>query len=71
MYRQLNIKKFYVLPTQLYLCVLCGSDNKQRLFIYTKLKALFHSMFPDFRHIIALSEGSQVSPICLYGNSNV
>ena len=23
--------------TQLYLCVLCGSENKQRLFLYTKL----------------------------------
>jgi hypothetical protein len=36
MYRQLNIQKFYVLPTQLYLCVLCGSENKQRLFPYTE-----------------------------------
>ena len=26
-----------VLPTQLYLCVLCGSENKQRLFPYTTL----------------------------------
>ena len=25
MYRQFNIQQFYVLPTQLYLCVLCGS----------------------------------------------
>jgi len=24
-------------PTQLYLCVLCGSENKQRLFPYTAL----------------------------------
>jgi len=23
-----NIHKLYVLPTQLYLCVLCGSQNK-------------------------------------------
>jgi len=22
-----NIHKFYILPTQLYLCVLCGSEN--------------------------------------------
>jgi hypothetical protein len=35
LYRQFNIKQFYVLPTQLYLCVLCGSQNKQRLFPYT------------------------------------
>ena len=32
MYHQFNINQFYVLPTQLYLCVLCGSENKQRLF---------------------------------------
>jgi len=29
--------QFYVLPTQLYLCVLCGSQNKQGLFPYTAL----------------------------------
>ena len=70
-YRQFNIQKFYVLPTQLYLCVLCRSENKQELFIYTKGKALFHSMFPDFRQIIVLSEGSQVSPVCLSAKSKV
>ena len=32
-----NVHKFYVLPTQLYLCVLCGSENKQLLFPYTAL----------------------------------
>jgi len=37
MYRQFNIQQFYILPTQLYLCVLCGSENKQRLFPYTTL----------------------------------
>ena len=37
---KLNIKK-YVLPTQLYLCVLCGSQNKQRLFPYTTLTDWF------------------------------
>ena len=32
MYRQFNIQQFHVLPTQLYLlCVLCGSEDKQRL----------------------------------------
>jgi len=35
-YHQFNIKKFYVLPTQ-FICVLCGSENKQRLFPYTTL----------------------------------
>ena len=32
-----NIHKLYVLPTQLYLCVLCESENKQQLFPYTAL----------------------------------
>ena len=33
-----NIQQFYVLPTQyIYLCVLCGSENKQQLFHYTTL----------------------------------
>ena len=41
MYRQFNIQQFYVLPTQLYLCVLCGSENKQRLFPYTTLTDWF------------------------------
>ena len=36
-----NINKFRVLPTQLYLCVLCGSKNKQRLFPYTELNDWF------------------------------
>ena len=36
MYRQFNINKFCVLPT-VHLCVLCGSQNKQRLFLYTAL----------------------------------
>ena len=41
MYRQFNIQQFHVLPTQLYLCVLCGSQNKQRLFPYTTLTDWF------------------------------
>jgi len=36
-----NIHKLYVLPTQLYLCLLCGSQNKQRLFPYTVLTDWF------------------------------
>ena len=41
-YRQVfNIQQFYVLPTQLYLCVLCRSQNKQRLFPYTTLTVWF------------------------------
>ena len=36
-----NIHKVYVLPTQLYLCVLCGSQNKKRLFPYTALTGWF------------------------------
>jgi len=33
--------EFYVLPTQLYLCVLCGSENKQGLCPYTALTDWF------------------------------
>ena len=40
-YHQFIIHKSYVLPTQLYLCVLCGSQNKQRLFPYTTLTDWF------------------------------
>ena len=36
-----NAWKPHVLPTQLYLCVLCGSQNKQRLFPYTTLTDWF------------------------------
>ena len=36
-YHQFNIQQFYVLPTQLYLRVLCGSQNNQSLFPYTTL----------------------------------
>ena len=35
-----NIQKFCVLPTR-HLCVLCGSQNKQRLFLYTALTYRF------------------------------
>ena len=40
MYHQFNIQQFYVLPTH-YLCVLCGSQNKQPLFPYTALTDWF------------------------------
>jgi len=40
MYRQFNTQQFYVLPT-VYLCVLCESQNKQRLFPYTALTDWF------------------------------
>ena len=40
-YHQFNIQQIYVQPTQLYLCVLCGSQNKQPLFPYTALTGRF------------------------------
>jgi len=33
--------EFHVLTTQLFFCVLCGSENKQRLFPYTALTDRF------------------------------
>ena len=44
MYHQCNIHKSYVLPTH-YLCVLCGSEHKQRLFPYTELTDQFLDAF--------------------------
>jgi len=41
MYHQFNIQQLYVLPTQLYLCVLYLSENKQLLFPYTTLTDWF------------------------------
>jgi len=41
MYHQFNIQQFHVLPHTLYLCVLYGSQNKQRLFLYTALTDWF------------------------------
>ena len=41
MYHQVWHSQSYVLPTQLYLCVLCGSQNKQPLFPYTALTDWF------------------------------
>jgi len=35
-------EKFYVLPTQVYLYFLCGSENKQRLFSYTALTGFYN-----------------------------
>jgi hypothetical protein len=40
-YHQFNIQQFYVLPTQLYLWVLRGSEKKKRLFPYTALTDWF------------------------------
>ena len=40
MYTSFNIQKFCVLPT-LYLSVLRGSQNKERLFLYTALTCRF------------------------------
>jgi hypothetical protein len=36
-----NVHKLYVLPHTVYLCVLCGFQNKQRLFSYTALTDWF------------------------------
>ena len=44
--------QFHVLPTQLYLCVLCGSQNKQPLFPYTALTDWFLGAVGKFRKAI-------------------
>jgi len=40
MYHHFNIQQFYVLPTQC-MYVLCGYENKRRLFPYTTLSGWF------------------------------
>jgi hypothetical protein len=40
MHQQFNIQQLYALPT-LYLCVLCLSENKQRILPYTILTDWF------------------------------
>ena len=42
MQHQFNIQQLYVLPT-LYLCVLCLSENKQRLVPHTTYNYLFYN----------------------------
>jgi len=41
MYHQFNIKTILRFAHTVYLCVLCGSENKQRLFPYTTLTDCF------------------------------
>jgi len=45
MYHQFTIQQCYVLPTQLCLCVMYGSENKQRLFPYIALAAGFYNRY--------------------------
>jgi hypothetical protein len=40
MYRQFNTQQSYVQPTQC-ICVLCGSEKKERLFPYIELSDWF------------------------------
>jgi len=42
MFHRFNIQPFYFLPT-MYLFVLCGSENKQRLFPYTSFNDWFYN----------------------------
>ena len=58
MHHQFNIQQFYVLPT-VYLCVLYGSHNKQRLFPYIaftdqscQIKQTLSSVGYELSHVI-------------------
>ena len=55
MYHQFNIQQLYVLPTQLYLCVLCGSQNKQPLFPYITLIDWFSGAFVKLQQATVIS----------------
>jgi len=50
-----NTQQFYVLPHTVYLCVLCGSQNKQRLFCYTALTDWFLCALTKLRKIFISS----------------
>jgi hypothetical protein len=43
MYRQVKRAQFLRSALTVYLCVLCGSENKQRLFPYTTLTDWFYN----------------------------
>jgi len=53
MYRQFNIRTILRSAHAVYLCVLCGSENKQQLFPYTELFVKAES--------ISLSGGTNVN----------
>ena len=61
MYRQFNIPQFYVLPHTVYLCVLCGSENKQRLIPSTALRDWFLDAFAKLRN----ASISLIMSVCL------
>jgi hypothetical protein len=62
-----KVLKFHVLPTQLYLCVLCGSENKQRLFPYTALAGWFLGAFAKLRKATI----SVVMSVCPHGTTGL
>jgi hypothetical protein len=43
MNHEFNFQQLYVLPTEPYVCILRGSENKQRLFRYTSLTGWFYN----------------------------
>jgi len=62
MYHQFNIQQFYVLPHTVYLCVLCGSQNKQPLFPSTTLtRALDKTFGVLFRVFIVTATSKLIS----------
>ena len=66
-----NIKQFCVLPTQLYLCVLYGSQNKQRLFPYTALTDRFLGAFAKLWKATLTSFVMSVCPsVCILLSSH-
>ena len=71
MYHQFNIQQFYVLPTQLYLCVLCGSQNKQRLFPYTTLTDWFLVAFAKLRKAAIIYVMSVCPSVCPHGTTRL
>jgi len=72
MYRQFNIQHFYVLPHTVYLCDLCGYQNKQRLFPYTTLTGFYNRVLTLYRPVVTIYTASltfnngTLCPHCIY-----
>jgi len=56
---------FYIPPHTMYLCVLCGSENKQRLFPYTEL-TVFRTHFSYIKDVYVFRELVFSSLILVY-----
>jgi hypothetical protein len=77
MYHLFNIQQFYVLPTQC-IYVLCGSENKQRLFLYAAItdwflqrrRSVFTARYGRYVHVMYIKP-SKPSGHYMYHQCNI